>query len=95
MWTTANLSLIAKLQEGIREEIVDLVSNLQLPVEYVREMLEEGSSLASVCAGTPTGETFLQDKFKFLQICDESSLVIFALPCLCICLIFLLCYKQD
>lgn len=61
------------LQDNLKNDIIQLVSNLQLPLDYVRNMLEGGSNLVSVCVETPTGQTFLQNKFKFLHICDEDT----------------------
>lgn len=85
IWSTANYGKLmlgggstAKNRRGgevdsIKDEIIHLVSDLQLPLSYVRGMLEVGSNIVSVCTGTPKGDTFLRNKFKYLQICDEST----------------------
>ena len=59
-WSTANYNEIEHQAGDIRDEIVSMVGNLQLPDWYIRHMLGGGSAIASVCAGTPKGENFLQ-----------------------------------
>lgn len=77
LWSKANLVGICSSSShtheekqsvpDIQNEIVSMVDGLKLPDWYFKRMLGGGSAIASVCAGTPKGEIFLQEKFMSLE----------------------------
>jgi hypothetical protein len=61
------------LQWDVRDEIIELVGRLPLPLESLRSLLDGDSAIARLCVGTPNGESVLRERFKSLAI-DEAAM---------------------